>query len=127
MKPDILNRADIEKLVIAFYDKVKADDVIGFIFNNVAKVNWHKHLPVMFNFWENVLFYAGSYSGNPTEVHQHLHKMFPLNKAHFAQWNKLFVQTVDELFEGTNANMAKQRAVSISTVMQMKVLDASAL
>ncbi len=59
MKKDIENRKDIELLVRSFYDKVKADDTIGYIFNDIAKVNWEKHLPVMFDFWENVLFYTG--------------------------------------------------------------------
>ena len=40
MKTDIRNRKDIEKLVNAFYDKVKKDDTIGYLFNDVAKVNW---------------------------------------------------------------------------------------
>ncbi len=37
MKGDITNRMDIEQLINAFYDKVKKDDVIGFIFNDIAK------------------------------------------------------------------------------------------
>lgn len=127
MKTDITNRQDIEMLVTTFYSKVKADAVIGFIFNDVVKVNWDKHLPVMFNFWENVLFYTGGYNGNPMEVHQHLNKAVPLTRAHFTQWTKLFTETVDELFEGVNATMAKQRALNIATVMQLKVLDAASL
>ena len=40
MKTDIRNRKDIEKLVNAFYEKVKTDEVIGYLFTDVAKVNW---------------------------------------------------------------------------------------
>lgn len=123
MKKDIEGREDIELLIVRFYDKVKADPVIGHIFNDIAKVNWQKHLPVMFNFWENVLFYTGVYEGNPMLVHEHLHRAFPLEKAHFTRWNELFVETVDAYFEGTNAILAKQRALSISTVMQLKILN----
>jgi len=123
MKPDITGRKDIEVLVTRFYDKVKADDTIGFIFNDIAKVNWEKHLPVMFDFWENVLFFTGGYEGNPMDIHQHINRVVPLTKAHFTRWNELFTQTVDEWFEGANANLAKQRALSISTVMQIKILN----
>lgn len=123
MKKDLEGREDVELLVVRFYDKVKADDTIGYIFNDIAKVNWEKHLPVMFNFWENVLFYTGSYEGNPMDIHLHLNRVTPLTKAHFARWNELFLQTVDELFDGTNAILAKQRALSISTVMQLKILS----
>ena len=53
MKKDIENRTDIELLVRSFYDKVKIDDTIGYIFNDIAKVDWEKHLPVMYNFSED--------------------------------------------------------------------------
>lgn len=125
MKKDIESRADIELLVRLFYEKVKADDSIGYIFNDVVKVNWEKHFPVMFDFWENVLFYTGGYEGNPMKIHQHLHRMMPLTKEHFQRWNELFSESVDELFEGSKAILAKQRAVSISTVMQIKILNQS--
>jgi hemoglobin len=39
----------------------------------------------------------------------------------------LFTKTVDQLFEGEHADLAKQRAVSIATVMQLKILHPSDL
>lgn len=124
MKKDIEHRKDIELLITTFYEKVKRDETIGYIFNDIAKVNWQQHLPVMFDFWENVLFYTGAYDGNPMIIHQHLNRVVPLTNAHFKQWEKLFTETVDELFDGTNAVLATQRALSISTVMQMKIMTA---
>lgn len=121
MKKDIENRADIEQLVTQFYDAVKQDPVIGFIFNDIAKVDWAAHLPVMFDFWENTLFFTGSYAGNPMKSHTQLNKICPLTEIHFAQWNKLFAAAVDELFYGDKAELAKQRALSISTVMRIKI------
>lgn len=123
MKKVLTNREDIKLLVQQFYEKVKADDVIGFIFNDIAKVNWEKHLPVMYDFWENVLFYTGSYEGNPMIAHQHINRVVPLTREHFLRWYQLFSQTVDELFEGDTAEQAKQRAFSISTVMQIKIIN----
>ena len=67
MKTDIRNRKDIEKLINAFYDKVKVDEVIGYFFNDVAKVNWEIHLPKMYDFWENILFYTANFEGNPMD------------------------------------------------------------
>lgn len=121
MKSDISNRNDIQKLVLAFYDKVKQDEVIGYIFNDVAKVNWEKHLPVMYDFWENVLFGSGNYSGNPMATHTRLHEKTALSAEHFNRWKSIWTGTVDELFEGDTAELAKQRAVSIATVMHIKV------
>jgi hemoglobin len=123
MKRDINNKEDIAAMVNAFYEKVKADDVIGYIFNDVVNVHWKKHLPVMYRFWENALFYTGTYEGNPMELHRHLHRLLPLTTDHFKRWNLLFDTTVDEMFEGKTATLAKQRAWSISTVMQIKILQ----
>ncbi len=124
MKTDIVNRKDIELLINSFYDKVKVDAVIGYFFDKVIPVNWEKHLPTMYNFWENVVFNTGGYEGNPMIQHQHIHQKSPMTKAHFDQWLKLFTETVDELYVGEKAELIKQRAVSIATVMQIKVLHA---
>ena len=85
-------------MVNSFYDKVKADKAIGFIFNDVAKVNWEKHLPVMYNFWENVLFFTGAYSGNPMIAHEKVHQQVNFTAAHFEEWLKLFyIQSMNYL------------------------------
>ena len=123
MKKDIENREDIELLVNEFYKKVKQDKLIGQIFTDVVKVNWEKHLPRMYDFWENSLFYTGAYEGNPMELHKHLHNLMPLTAEHFARWNELFSGTVDDWFKGDKAVLAKKRAMSISTVMEIKIKD----
>lgn len=122
MKKDIETIDEIKELVNSFYNKVVANDTIGYLFNDVAKVNWEKHLPVMYSFWEQIIFNTGDFKGNPMLAHQKLHEISPLNKEHFGEWLMLFHKTVDELFEGTNATIAKQRAESIATVMKIKVL-----
>lgn len=123
MKNDIESKKEIELLVDTFYIKVKADELIGYIFTDIAKVNWEKHLPVMYSFFENMLFYTGSYTGNPMELHKHINRLYPLTAEHFVRWNLLFTTTVDELFTGDKAELAKQRAKSISAVMQIKILN----
>jgi len=121
MKSDIISRNEIIFLVDEFYKKIKVDFTLGFIFNEVANVNWDKHLPIMYDFWENTLFFTGTYSGNPVNLHTHLHHLTPLNNTHFDQWNKLFVETVDEHFNGANAELIKQRAISISMILAKKI------
>lgn len=121
MKPDILSRADIEILVNEFYSKVKIDKDIGFFFTEVANVNWDKHLPVMYNFWENIVFNTGNYNGNPMQKHIKLNAKSKIKMEHFQRWTNLFNNTVDSLYAGANAELIKQRALSISTVMQIKI------
>ena len=123
MKRDIETREDIELMVDEFYEKIKTDPVVGFIFNDIAKVNWNRLLLTMYDFWENTIFFTGGYDGNPMKIHKHLNQLIALKKEHFSQWNRLFTETVDELFEGRNASLAKQRAANISAVMQIKILQ----
>lgn len=122
MKTDIINRKDIELLVSTFYEEVKRDQLIGPVFTVAIPINWDRHLPVMFDFWENVLFYTGSYTGNPMFVHQHVHKAFPLKVEFFDRWVALFEEVADRFFEGEKASLAKRRASSIATVMKIKIL-----
>ena len=122
MKTDIQNREDVIRLVDAFYDKIKTDTVIGFLFNDVAQVNWDTHLPRMYDFWENILFYSANYSGSPMAVHKELHQKSTMTQEHFQHWNALFNQTVDKLFEGAKADEIKNRAMNISAVMMYKTL-----
>ena len=123
MKTDIRNRKDIEKLVDTFYDKIKNDTVIGYLFTDVAKVNWELHLPKMYDFWENILFYTANYEGNPMVKHKELHSKSTMTEAHFNHWNTIFNQTVDSLFEGPKAEEIKNRAANIAMAMMYKTLS----
>ncbi|TBX67020.1 group III truncated hemoglobin [Flavobacterium silvisoli] len=123
MKTDIRNRKDIEKLVNAFYNKVKTDEIIGYLFTEVAKVNWEAHLPKMYNFWENILFCTANYNGNPMMKHKELHEKSPMTQEHFQHWISLFNATVDKLFEGPKAEEIKNRAMNIASLMMYKTLN----
>lgn len=122
MIKDIENREDIALVVDRFYERVRKDDQIAKFFTEVVSVNWEKHLPRMYDFWENTLFGAGTYSGNPMQVHKDVHQKSPLSESDFARWQALFIQNVDELFAGENAERIKQRAQGIAVMMQIKVL-----
>jgi hemoglobin len=125
MKNDLQNREDIVLLINTFYKKVKVDKTIGFIFKDDADVNQINHLPIMYSFWENILLNSGSVKDQPMSIQQHLNKLVPLIPEYLAAWNKLFNESVDELFTGERANNAKQKAQSISAVMQLKILEKS--
>ena len=123
MKQDLIDRKDVELLVDSFYDKVQQDDLIGYIFTDVAKVNWAHHLPKMYDFWETILFGQKGFKGNPMEVHFKLNKVHPLNEKHFGRWIEIFYATVDENFEGEFADQAKQKAQSIADLMSYKITN----
>ena len=118
---DIQNREDIVTLIDAFYKKALKDEVIGHFFTKVVQLDLEHHLPKMYDFWESTLFYKGVYKGNPMKVHVDLHTKSPIEPEHFDRWLKLFQTTVDTLFEGTIAELAKTRALSIATMIKIKV------
>lgn len=121
MKKDILNRKDIELLVLEFYDLVKNDKVIGHFFTEVMQVKWEKHLPVMIDFWENLIFFDNDYEGNPMSIHKTIDKKHPMKLKDFNRWTKLFNETVDNNFEGPNAENIKQKSVRIASIMQQSL------
>lgn len=114
-------REDIELLVNTFYDKIKKDEVIGFFFNDIAKVNWDEHLPKMYQFWETLLFGQVSYKGNPMAAHFPINEIKAMEKHHFEHWLKVWTATVEELFTGTKAEMAIYKAQNISQLMAYKM------
>ena len=118
---DIQSRADIEKLIVSFYEKVKLDNTIGFIFNEVVAMDWPHHIPVIVDFWETILLDNPVYKKNAMEVHYDLNKTVALKKEHFTSWLYLFTSTVDKLYEGKIATLAKTRAKSIADVMLFKM------
>lgn len=118
---DLASRSDIERLVDAFYRRVQADDLIGPIFNDIARVDWDTHLPRMYAFWDSVLFGVAGYKGNPAAVHRELAQHARLSQVEFDRWLELFGATVDELFAGPVAEHAKTRAASIATTLMHHV------
>ncbi len=126
MKPDIQNRADIEVLINAFYAQVVKDELISTFFNEIAPVNWERHLPIMIGFWEFILFSTpDAYKGSVMEPHFHLHKLKALEGQHFERWLKLFAETVDSLYEGPKAEDAKQAARNIGATMKYKIIGSA--
>ena len=125
MKNDIANREDILKLVSLFYEKLLADSSISYIFMEVAKIDLPHHLDILVDFWDNILFQHDVYRKNAMQPHLALHQQSPLKKHHFETWLKYFNESVDELFEGEKAFLAKERALSIATVMQIRIKELS--
>jgi hemoglobin len=120
-KPDITGRADVERLVNAFYERVRADEMIGFIFDRVARTNWATHLPKMHAFWETVLFRSGGYVGNPLAAHAKLVPLTAMGGEQFDRWLELFRGTVDDLFAGENASHIKRCAEDMANVIHARI------
>ena len=111
---DIETREDCERLVRAFYGRALADPIIGFIFVDVAKLDLEAHVPRIASFWETILLGARTYGGGAFAPHAALHAQVRLREGHFAQWLHLWCHTVDELFQGERAELAKAHAQRVA-------------
>jgi hemoglobin len=115
---DIQNREDVNKLVNTFYATIKKDDFLGPIFNRmIPEENWEAHLIKLTDFWETNLFNVMKFKGNPMVAHQRTDKThnYSIEQKHFVYWLKLWFKTIDSLFDGDKAEMAKERARRMST------------
>ena len=122
MRKPIENRADISYLVHQFYAKIRADEEIGFYFNEII-TDWDHHLEKLTDFWETNLFAVKKYKGDPhvahNEVDEHFNEKITSNE--FGIWLNYWFQTLDEHFEGENVETLKRRARKMSTFLYMSM------
>ncbi len=124
---DIENREDVFLLVNAFYSKVKKDAFIGHIFLEIIPEHeWEPHIEKLTDFWETNLFFVRKYKGNPMKAHKAVDTHFKnaITQQHFGKWLELWFTTVNELFEGTKATHAKERARNIASALFMRMFEA---
>lgn len=125
MKNDILDRNDVYLLVNKFYDKVKLDPEIGPFFHKSIE-NWDAHIEKITNFWESSLFMVSTYSGNPGRTHVKVDAENDkvIDEKSFGVWLNLWVQTINEYFEGELAELAKHHARKMATHLHLKIFSA---
>ncbi len=119
---DIENREDLRIVFENFYQKALKDEAIGHFFTEVIPIDLEEHLPVILDFWQNNLFFTGGYGKNLLTVHQHIDNKFPMTYKDVDTWIELLNKTVDELFRGEVSTRLKTNALSIGTVMKLKIV-----
>jgi hemoglobin len=124
---DIETRADCERLVRAFYGRALVDPIIGFLFTDVAKLDLEAHVPRITNFWDTILLGAHNYGGGAFRPHVELNFKVPLTRGHFDRWLYLWSKTVDELFAGERAELAKSHAnrVAVAFASRLQSIEQS--
>tara|TARA_B100000809_G_scaffold43630_2_gene37885 strand:- start:15303 stop:15686 length:384 start_codon:yes stop_codon:yes gene_type:complete len=120
---DIESREDLFKVVDLFYKKLFDDkDVQHFFVDFMEPESLKKHLNVLVDFWDGILFHSGTYTKNAMQPHIEKHKDVPFEAIHFEKWILHLFAAIDEQFKGLNAEVIKSRAQSIATVMQIRLL-----
>lgn len=114
LSPDILR-----DLVHRFYDRVRADAILGPIF--AAQItDWAPHLDRMVAFWSSVALMTGQYHGRPVPAHTPL----PINAAHFDRWLALFRATAADTCTPVGAAHVIERAERIAHSLHIAVQTA---
>lgn len=88
-----ITEQEIRDLVFAFYDRVRADELLGPVFESRLSDRWEPHLEKMCDFWSSILLGTGRFNGNPVQTHALVPGISP---AHFDRWLELFQLTASE-------------------------------
>ena len=120
---DVQTREDLHLIMRNFYVKLLNEPEINFIFTDVAKIDLEPHLVDLVNFWEQILFNKESYQKNVLQIHLDINSKLNFTQSHFSIWLKYFNLSIEENFIGQNAENMKTRALSIATVMQIKMAN----
>ena len=107
----------IRTLVVTFYDRVRADPLLGAVFNRVID-DWDAHLDKLCNFWSSVTLMTGRYKGTPMQAHAALPDITP---AHFERWLALFQLTATRTCPPEAAAVFVDRANRIAESLQMGI------
>ncbi|MET0677643.1 MAG: group III truncated hemoglobin [Bradyrhizobium sp.] len=114
-----IDEAMIERLVHGFYAKVRADSVLGPVFDSRI-TNWEPHLAQMCAFWSSVALMTGRYHGTPMAKHLPL----PIDGGHFDRWLGLFEQAAREICPPVAAAHFVERARRIAQSLEFGIAGA---
>lgn len=118
MSTPVILEADIDRLVPAFYARVRVDEVLGPIFESAID-DWPHHLDKLKAFWSSVMLTSGRYKGQPMVAHlAHARHMTPEN---FARWLTLWRQTTEELLGPDVAAAFQEKAGRIAESLRLGV------
>jgi len=115
-----IDEAMIERLVHGFYEAVRADAMLGPIFDERIG-DWDPHLERMCAFWSSVALMSGRYHGQPMERHRSL----PVDFRHFDRWLALFERAAREFCPPAAADHFVERAVTIARSLELGVASAN--
>lgn len=113
-----IDEAMIERLVRAFYGRIRRDPLLAPVFAERID-DWEPHLQRMCAFWSSVALLTGRYHGRPTEKHEPL----PVDARHFDRWLALFELTARDLCPPAAAEHFLERARNIAQSLELAIAN----
>lgn len=111
-----IDEAALERLVDAFYARIREDAELGPIFNDAIH-DWPRHLETLTAFWSSVMLTSGRYKGRPVPAHmKHRARITP---ALFDRWLALWAETTDDLMPAQAAAALQDKAARIAESLQL--------
>jgi hemoglobin len=111
-----IDEAGLERLIPLFYDRVRADPLLGPLFNDAVH-DWPEHLERLAAFWSSVMLTSGRYKGNPMQAH--LKHGPSLTPAMFDRWLQLWAEATDEMMPPAAAAALQAKAARIAESLQL--------
>ena len=120
-----VTEGDIERLLAAFYARVRADEELGPIFAaavGTTDEDWAPHLARIRDFWSQVMLrQTGRYRGNPYQAHLRL--LPELRPEMFGRWLALFDAACAETQSPEAAAAFRERAAAIARSLRMGLFE----
>ena len=124
-----VTEGDIERLLAAFYGRVRADEELGPIFATAVGTtdeDWAPHLARLRDFWSQVMLrQTGRYRGNPYQAHLRL--LPELRPEMFGRWLSLFDAACAETQSPGAAAAFRERAGAIARSLRMGLFEPLAI
>lgn len=109
-----LDETAVAVLVDRFYEKVRADALLGAVFNPVVE-DWDEHKCLLTSFWCSAVLRAGTYRGNPMAKH----RPHAIGVVHFERWLQLWRETAHEVLAADAAEVMIEYASRISDGLRL--------
>jgi hemoglobin len=114
---DIATDNDVGTLVRGFYRRAIPDPRLGPVYERFG-VDWPQHLPKLVAYWQHVLLDRPGIRTNTIGVHGGVQRVAPFGPEHIDRWVELWEETVDDLFVGAVAELAKTRARQVGRALE---------
>jgi hemoglobin len=114
--PADIREEDLDRVVRAFYGRVRKDPLLGPIFNGAVD-DWEHHLRKLQAFWSSVMLWSGRYKGQPMAVH--IGQAPHMTPEAFQRWLSLWGETTDALLAPAAAAALQEKASRIAESLSL--------
>ena len=118
MESPALTEADLKHLVEAFYARVRADPLLGPIFDGAIH-DWPGHLDNLQAFWSSVMLTSGRYKGRPLPAH--IKHADSISAESFERWLMLWREATEEVLGPPAAAAMQEKAERIAESLSLGI------